>query len=232
MTDNVNQTHTVTESKAPGLLDDILDQTVRRQAEQAKADALMGRTYGPGMGMTAETAALKIAYGRDFGFGPAQSLTMIHLVDGNPTLAAVGRSNLLKRAGYDWRPEGADGLSDKICRMRFYRNGEEMKFPDGTPLILSFSMEEAIQAGYVERARGKGSKGNYDKVPKNMLFARNITNFHRWFAAEVDGSTLPDVNELTMEDVMNATERSITAKTVESAEILRERLTAAVGVAE
>lgn len=207
-----------------GIMDDILDQTVRRQAEQAKADALMGRTYGPGMGMSEASAALKIACGRDFGFGPAQSLTMIHLVDGNPTLAAVGRSNLLKKAGYDWRPEGKDGLSAKVCRLRFYRHGEEMRLPDGSPLILAFSMDDAIQAGYVEKARGKGTKGNYDKVPANMLFARCITNFHRWFAAEVDGSQLMDPNEITLEDVMTATEARVASKALDAAEALKERL--------
>lgn len=216
------------QKQAASIFDDMLDATVRRQAEQAKADKIMGQTYGPGMGITAELAALKIAYGRDYGFGPAQSLKFIHIINGTPALESSGRTNLLKKANYDWRPVDEKSFSDTECRMHFFRNGQQLTNSDGTPLVVSFSMEDANRAGYVENSRGsdKSKKGNYDKVPKNMLFARCLANFHRFFASEVDGSSMADPNEITMERVVTATEERIAAKTGDAVDALAERLQA------
>ena len=209
-------------------LDDILDATVRRQSEQVKADKIAAMTYGPGMGLQWEVAALKIAFGRDYGFGPAHSLKYIHIINGSPALESSGRTNLLVKAGYSWKPVQFD---DKLCRMEFYRHGEAMTTAKGDTLTVEFSMADAERAGYVESSRGKnakpGDKGNYDKVPKNMLFARCLANFHRWYAPEVDGSAMADPNEITLENVVSETEQRITAKTESNVDVLRERLTAA-----
>jgi len=208
---------------ASSIFDDILDATVRAQAEQAKADMLMGRTYGPGMGIAAEAAALKIAFGRDYGFGPAQSLRFIHLINGAPALEASGRSNLLAKAGYEWRPVKHDSTE---CRMRFWRRGEPMLDAHGAQLEVTFTMADAERAGFAQGSRGKGDKGNYDRVPMNMLFARCLANFHRWYAPEVDGSGMLEPTEITLDEVVRATE--VEAKTNDAVAQLRERLAVAV----
>ena len=196
------------QAPAVSIMDDLLDATVRRQVEQAKADKIMGQTYGPGMGYTWEIAALKIAFGRDFGFLPAQSLKFIHVISGAPSLEVSGRANLLQNAGYDWRVVKHD---DTECSYRFYYQSEGMTTEDGSPLIVSFTMADAERAGYVEASRGKnakpGDKGNYDKVPKNMCFARMLANFHRWHAPRVAGNMMADPSEFTLERLVENTER-------------------------
>ncbi len=176
------------------VFDDIVENTsARKQAEQAKADLLMGRTYGPGLGIAPELAALKIAYGRDFGFLPAQSLKFIHVINGVPSLESSGRTNLLVKAGYSWKPVKHD---DTTAHFQFYRHGEVMTDAADKPLTVQFSMKDAERAGYVVASRGKSDKGNYDKVPMNMLFARCLANFHRWHAPEVDGAMMADPGEI------------------------------------
>lgn len=226
---NTEQQQPVEETRqTASIFDDIIDATARSLAEQAKSDLLMGRTYGPGMGIKPEVAALKIAFGRDYGFGPAQSLKFIHIINGVPTLESSGRTNLLKKAGYDWRPVDKDSFSNEVCRFLFYLRGAQMTNDDGTPLIVEFSMKDAEQAGYIVSSRGDKKVGNYDKVPKNMLFARCLANFHRWFASEVDGSGMADPSEITLDRVVTATEERIAAKTGDAVEQLSERLAAEV----
>lgn len=188
----------------PSIMDDILDSTVRKQVEQAKADKIMGQTYGPGMGYTWELAALKIAFGRDFGFLPAQSLKFIHVINGAPSLEVTGRANLLQNNGYDWKVVKHDDIESTY---RFYRNDVGMTMEDGAPLVVSFTFADAERADYVVASRGKQAKGNYDKVPRNMLFARMLANFHRWHAPRVAGNMMADPSEFTIEKLVENTER-------------------------
>ena len=206
-------------TQPPSIMDDILDTTVRRQAEQAKADKIMGQTYGPGMGYTWELAALKIAFGRDFGFPPAQSLKFIHVIGGVPSLEVSGRAFLLQTAGYDWKMVKHDGSE---CSYRFYKDNAGMETEDGKPLIVSFTLKQAEQAGYVENSRGKdGKKGNYDKTPMNMLYARMLANFHRFHAPRVAGNMMADPSEITIERVVEAT---IQSKSEDKVSELKQRL--------
>lgn len=196
---------TETAKTAGSIMDDLLDATIRSQVEQAKADKIMGQTYGPGMGYSWELAALKIAFGRDFGFKPAQSLKFIHVINGAPSLEVSGRANLLQNSGYDWKVVKHD---DTECSYRFYWKGEGMTMEDGSPLVVSFTIADAERADYVTSSRGKNSKGNYDKVPRNMLFARMLANFHRWHAPRVAGNMMADPGEITMASIVEATERA------------------------
>ena len=56
-----------------------------------------------------------------------------------------------------------------------------------------------------------------------MLFARMITNFHKWHAAEVDGAAMADPNEL-LDAVVSETEKNIAAKSASKVDELKERL--------
>lgn len=217
----VPQAETV--QKPVSIMDDILDASVRRQVEQAKADKIMGQTYGPGMGYSWELAALKIAFGRDFGFLPAQSLKFIHVINGAPSLEVSGRAYLLQNSGYDWKIVKHD---DAECSYRFYYHGEGMTMEDGKPLIVTFTIADAERAGYVEGSRGKnakpGDKGNYDKVPKNMCFARMLANFHRWHAPRVAGNMMADPSEFSIDQLVENTERMrMPVEIVETVEVAK-----------
>lgn len=196
-------------------LDNIIENTeARSQAEAAKADLLTADVYAK------NANAYVIALGRDYGLSPAHALNMIHLIGGKPSLGAGARATFLKQAGYDWRPVV---FNDDEVRLRFAYKGESMLDANGKPLELSFTIKDAERANFIVNSRGTGKVGNYDRFPKNMLFARCISNFHRFFASEVIGATTYDVGEVPLENVIEVTEQ----KTMDKATELRERLAAA-----
>jgi len=203
-------TQQVTPEQAPAqtaqksVLDDIIEnQAARAQAEGAKADQLTAKIYAN------DPNAYAIAMGRDLGLNAALALQNIHIIGGKPALGAGARAMFLAQAGYSWRPVVH---TDKQCTLRFYFRGDGMTDVDGKPLDVTITMEDAERAGWVANSRGTGKVGNYDKIPKNMLFARVISNFHRWYAPHVVGAQVYDVGEVTMENVIAATESKSASK--------------------
>lgn len=203
--------------KQKSVLDDILDATARSQADLAKSDRLTAQTY------SSDPNAYAIAMGRDLGLNAALSLQLIHIIGGKPALSAGARATFLAQAGYSWRPVVH---TDKQCTLRFWDKNGPMTDVDGKPLDVTITIEDAERAGWVQNSRGSGKVGNYDKVPKNMLFARVISNFHRWYAPHVVGAQVYDAGEITMGDVIAATEAKSASKLDELAAELK-----AVGVA-
>ena len=192
------------QTMAKSVLDDIIEnQAARAQAEGAKADQLTAKIYAN------DPNAYAIAMGRDLGLNAALALQNIHIIGGKPALGAGARAMFLAQAGYRWRPVVH---TDKQCTLRFWDNAGPMTDVDGKPLDVTITMEDAERAGWVENSRGSGKKGNYDKIPKNMLFARVISNFHRWYAPHVVGAQVYDVGEVTMENVIAATESKSASK--------------------
>ena len=189
--------------KQKSVLDDILDATARSQADLAKSDRLTAQTY------STDPNAYAIAMGRDLGLNAALSLQLIHIIGGKPALSAGARATFLAQAGYSWRPVVH---TDKQCTLRFWDKNGPMTDVDGKPLDVTITMEDAEKAGWVQNSRGSGKVGNYDKVPKNMLFARVISNFHRWYAPHVVGAQVYDAGEITMGDVIAATEAKSASK--------------------
>lgn len=203
-------TQQVTPEQAPAqttgksVLDDIVEnQSARAQAEGAKADQLTAKIYAN------DANAYAIAMGRDLGFNAALALQNIHIIGGKPALSAGARAMFLRQAGYKWLPVVH---TDKVCTLRFWEQGEMMTDVNGKPLDVTVTWEDADKAGWVQNSRGSGKVGNYDKVPKNMLFARVISNFHRWYAPHVVGAQVYDAGEITMGDVIAATEAKSASK--------------------
>jgi hypothetical protein len=202
-------TQQITPEAAPviqskSVLDDIVaNQDARSQAEAAKADKLTAEVYAN------NPNAYAIAMGRDLGLNAALSLQLIHIIGGKPALSAGARATFLSQAGYSWRPVTH---TEKECTLRFYYRGEGMTDVNGKPLDVTITIEDAEKAGWVQNSRGSGKVGNYDKVPKNMLFARVISNFHRWYAPHVVGAQVYDAGEVTLDRVIEATESASAAK--------------------
>jgi hypothetical protein len=198
------------------VLDSIVEnQEARKQAEAAIADGIAAKRYQD------NPNAYVIALGRDYGLQPAHALNMIHIIGGKPVLSAGARATMLKQHGYDWRPVV---FTDQEVRLRFTLRGEPMLDANGKPLEVGMTIAEAERAQFVQNSRGSGKVGNYDKFPKNMLMARVISNFHRWFASEVMGATVYDAGEVSMDAVIEATEQRVQSKTESAAEALKERL--------
>ena len=133
----------------------------------------------------ASQAIVKIIAGSEIGIGAMASMTGFHIVNGKPVLAANLIASLIKnkKSGYNYRVLEMD---DTVCEIEFFENGE----PIGKS---KFSMDDARTAGIT-------GKDVWKKFPKNMLFARAISNGAKWFCPDVfNGSMVYTPEELGVE---------------------------------
>ncbi len=138
----------------------------------------------------AAQAAVKVMAGEEVGLGPIASMTNIHIVQGKVTIGANMIAALIRRhPDYDYE---VTEHTDKVCSIKFIYKGK----PAG---VSTFSMEDAATAGLTKNPTWRAH-------PRNMLFARAISNGAKWYApdvsagapiytpdelgAEVDGETL------------------------------------------
>lgn len=130
-------------------------------------------------------AVVKVLAGREMGFGPIASMTGIHIVQGRPTLGADLLAKAVKRSGrYNYR---VVELSDTRCELAFFERDGDKWAPIGTS---TFNMDDAKRAG----------TKNTDKFPRNMLFARAMSNGVKWFCPDAIGLTVYDPSELPADD--------------------------------
>lgn len=115
---------------------------------------------------TAAQAVVKIQAGAEMGIPPFAAMSGIHIIQGKPTVGAGLMAANVKGSGkYDYRVIQS---TEKVCSIDFYQGKE--KIGNST-----FTIDDAKKAG----------TKNIDKFPKNMLFARAISNGVKWFTPDV-----------------------------------------------
>ena len=115
---------------------------------------------------SAAQAIVKIQAGQEIGIPPFASMTGIHIIQGKPTIGAGLIASRLKGSGkYDYRVVEA---SEKVCSIDFFQGAT--KIGNST-----FTIEDAKKA----------LTKNIDKFPKNMLFARAISNGVKWYCLDI-----------------------------------------------
>jgi hypothetical protein len=112
-------------------------------------------------------AVVKVMYGAELGFPPIMSMKGIHIIKGNPSVGAGLIAAKIKscRPRYDYR---VIRLNPEICELQAFEDGLKSG-------IVTFTAEEARIAG----------TQNMGKFPKNMLFARCISNLHRFYLPDL-----------------------------------------------
>jgi len=129
---------------------------------------------------SAAQCGVKILAGMEHGFEPFASMTGIHIINGKPTLGANLIAAAVKRnEKYDYRVKE---LTDKVCRITFFEHGEEIGESE-------FTIDDA------KKAQTK----NVDKYPRNMLFARAISNGVRWHCPDVFSTAVYTPEEMGAE---------------------------------
>src|SRR5262245_44212554 len=129
----------------------------------------------------AAQAITKILAGRELGIGPMASMTGIFLVKGRITLSANLIASLIKRSGrYSYRVKRLD---NEACAITFLDGGE----PIGES---TFTKEDAIAAGLW------GQQGPWKSYPRNMLYARAISNGAKWYCPDIFGGPVYPAEEL------------------------------------
>lgn len=115
---------------------------------------------------SASQAMVKIMAGAEVGLPAFQSMSGIHIIQGKPVIGAGLIASRVKGSGkYDYKVKQMD---EKACSIDFYQ---------GKELIgnSTFTFDDA------KKAQTK----NLEKFPKNMLFARAISNGVKWYCPDV-----------------------------------------------
>jgi hypothetical protein len=114
----------------------------------------------------AAQATVKILAGRELGLPPFASMTGIHIIKGKPTMGASLIAARIKASGkYNYR---VVEMSDQVCRIAFFEQGDQIG-------VSEFTLADARKAG----------TQNLDKFPRNMLFARAISNGAKWYCPDL-----------------------------------------------
>lgn len=117
----------------------------------------------------AAQCGVKVLAGLEMGIGAFSSMAGIHVIKGKPSIGAGLMAAAVKRSGkYNYRVTRHTAVE---CVIDFFERGE----PCGTS---SFSMDDAKAAGLV-------NNDNWKRAPRNMLFARALSNGVRWYAPDV-----------------------------------------------
>ncbi len=125
-----------------------------------------------------EAAAIKIIAGQELGFTPFQSMSMFDFIQGRPTLNAHGKATLINSSG-DFRLK-IKTLTSELCEIDVCRKSDSGEWKViGTN---TFSIDDAKKA---ELTTGK-NQHSWKKYPRNMLFARCVSNIWRWECAELN----------------------------------------------
>jgi|GEM_PF-1430272 len=114
----------------------------------------------------AAQAGVKILAGMEMGLGAFASLTGIHLIKGKPTIGANLMAAKVKASGkYNYRVLEHTAT---VCRIAFYEHKEQIG-------VSEFTTDDAAKMG----------TQHMNKFPKNMLFARAMSNGIKWYAPDI-----------------------------------------------
>lgn len=115
-------------------------------------------------------AIVKVMAGAELGLPPFASMTGVHIIQGKPAIGANVIATIIKNdRRYDYKVVKHD---ETICVIQFYEHGKIC----GTS---EFTLNDAKKAG----------TKNLDKFPKNMLFARAISNGAKWYVPGIFGGS-------------------------------------------
>ena len=109
---------------------------------------------------------VKILAGREMGFGPFASVNGVHVIQGKPAVGAnLMAASVKAHPAYDYRVKA---MEDDAVEIEFFQRGDSLG-------VSRFDVDDAAKAG----------TKNLGKFPRNMLFARAMSNGVRWYCPDV-----------------------------------------------
>lgn len=146
---------------------------------------------------SATQAVVKIMAGKELGMTPFQSMASIYIVNGKLALTSQAMSSLIKKTKkYDYK---VIKLDNEECSIDFY-------FGDDKSGTSTFTFKDAAKAGLV-------NKDVWKNYPKNMLFARALSNGARFYCPDaISGYYIK-------EELEDLDEENITPKTTVAIDI-------------
>ena len=127
------------------------------------------------MGITnSSQAVMKILAGREMGLGVFASLSNIHIINEKPVIGANMMAAMVKASlKYDYRV--VENTRQQV-KLMFLENINGQWVEQGES---GFTMDDAAAADLIK------PKGNWEKYPQNMLFARAISNGVKWYCPDL-----------------------------------------------
>jgi hypothetical protein len=122
----------------------------------------------------ASQAIIKVLAGKELGLGPIASMTGIYIVKGRVTMSANLIAAQIKRSGrYTYQ---VLSMTDEKVEIVF----SEVRGTTASEIGRSaFTKQDAITAGLWQ------SSDPWKKTPRNMLFARAMSNGAKWFCPDI-----------------------------------------------
>jgi hypothetical protein len=200
----------VTSRSRPKGWTSVADELVEREgpAHPVGNDALaelwrVAQGLAPAYGIDANKAFAIVGLGGDFGLSPGQALSGIDLVQGKPRLQAVTLGGFVKKSPvYDFR---VTEHTDEKCSIEFFSVGLSTREKESLG-TSTFTIAEAKRGGL--------SGGNWTKWPRNMLYARAMSNGVKWFCPDLMGG----IPVYTEGDSFDVIEGSVTEGTGDGTE--------------
>lgn len=145
-------------------------------------------------------AVAKILAGQELGIPPVAAMTGIHVISGKISLSSNIIASIIKRSGkYNYRVRKLDA---EVCEIEFFETSTPAgQLPQWESIgVSSLSMAEA-KAADMHREWSSAKSQMVDKVPwkkfpRNMLFARAISNGARWYCPDVFNGPIYTPEEL------------------------------------
>ena len=139
-------------------------------------------------------AAVKVIAGLELGIGSIPAMTGIHLIEGKPVVGANVMATLVKRhPRYDYR---VVEHTDRVCSIDFLERDPAAAGGWRLAGNSTFTWDDAV------RAEVAGKK-NWKKHPKNMLFARALSDGVKFYAPDVTAGApvyTPDELDVTIDE--------------------------------
>lgn len=127
-------------------------------------------------------ALAKILAGQEMGMGPIASLMGVYYQQGKVTYSANIMASAVKKSGhYTYRTRR---LEDDECSLEFFERTAKGWESVGTS---TFTLADAERAGLTTGP----NKHNWSKFPRNMMFARAMSNGAKWYTPDVFGGVTP-----------------------------------------
>lgn len=147
-------------------------------------------------------AVVKILAGKELGLSPFESMASIYVVNGKLALTSKAMSGLIKRSkNYDYIVKKLD---ETECTIDIMKSNELVG-------STTFTIKDAAKAGIVNGI-------NWKNYPKNMLFARAISNACRFYCPEVISGYYVKEELDDMEDT--STPKTTVSVTIPDAEVV------------
>lgn len=139
----------------------------------------------------AAQAIVKVMAGAELGFPPIASMTGVYIVKGKVSLAANLMASAIKRSGkYNYR---VLKLTDQECEIQFFENGESIGI---SSLTMAQAKAANLHQDWDRNSNNWKDKSTWKNFPRNMLFARAMSNGAKWYTPDIFGGPVYTPEEL------------------------------------